>query len=181
MKHKHHIIPRHMGGSDDPSNIIELTIEEHAEAHRKLYEEHGCWQDKVAWQGLSGIIPSKEVILEVQRNAASKPMTEETKKKISKSKTGSKQSSLHIENNRKAQTGKALSEEHKKHIRESLTGRVCSEEHKKRVGEKMKGRVMSQEWKQKLSDSKKGRTYSQETILRMKEGQKKRREREKQS
>jgi predicted molibdopterin-dependent oxidoreductase YjgC len=32
MKHKHHIIPKHMGGTDDESNIIELTIEEHAEA-----------------------------------------------------------------------------------------------------------------------------------------------------
>ena len=36
--HKHHIIPKHMGGTDDPSNLIELTIEEHAEAHRKLFE-----------------------------------------------------------------------------------------------------------------------------------------------
>ena len=38
MKHKHHIIPRHMGGTDDPSNLIELTIEEHAEAHRRSEE-----------------------------------------------------------------------------------------------------------------------------------------------
>lgn len=53
MKHKHHIIPRHMGGTDDPSNLIELTIEEHADAHKKLYEEFGRWQDYVAWQGLA--------------------------------------------------------------------------------------------------------------------------------
>jgi len=32
MKHKHHIIPKHMGGSDDPENLIELTIEEHVES-----------------------------------------------------------------------------------------------------------------------------------------------------
>ena len=53
MKHKHHVIPRHMGGSDDPSNLIELTPLEHAEAHRLLYEQHGHWQDYVAWQGLA--------------------------------------------------------------------------------------------------------------------------------
>lgn len=53
MKHWHHIIPRHMGGTDDPSNLVELTVEEHAEAHRKLYEEQGHWQDYVAWQGLA--------------------------------------------------------------------------------------------------------------------------------
>jgi hypothetical protein len=60
--HKHHIIPRHNGGSDDPSNIIELTIEEHAEAHRVLYEEQGRWQDKIAWLALSGSISTQEAI-----------------------------------------------------------------------------------------------------------------------
>ena len=49
-----------MGGSDDPSNLIELSIEEHAEAHRLLYEQHGRWQDKVAWQGLLGLITEEE-------------------------------------------------------------------------------------------------------------------------
>lgn len=62
MKHKHHIIPRHMGGSDDPSNLIELTPEEHAEAHRLLYEEHGRWQDYVAWQGLAKYATKQETI-----------------------------------------------------------------------------------------------------------------------
>lgn len=62
MKHKHHIIPKHMGGTDDPSNLIELSVEEHAEAHRKLYEQHGRIQDKLAWQGLAGIIQNQELI-----------------------------------------------------------------------------------------------------------------------
>ena len=54
MKHIHHIIPRHMGGTDDPSNLIELTIEEHAEAHLKLYEQYGKRQDLWAYYLLSG-------------------------------------------------------------------------------------------------------------------------------
>lgn len=62
MKHKHHIIPRHAGGTDDSSNIIELTPEEHAEAHRKLYEEHGRWQDYVAWQGLAKLSEKKDLV-----------------------------------------------------------------------------------------------------------------------
>lgn len=54
MKHKHHIIPKHAGGSDDPANIVELTVEEHAEAHRLLWEQYGKTGDFVAWKMLSG-------------------------------------------------------------------------------------------------------------------------------
>jgi len=62
MKHKHHIIPRHMGGSDDSTNLIELTVEEHADAHKKLYEEYGHWQDYVAWQGLAKLSDKKDLV-----------------------------------------------------------------------------------------------------------------------
>ena len=67
MKHKHHIVPKHMGGSDDPSNLVELTIEEHAEAHKKLWEEHGRWQDKIAWKTLSGQINIQEARMEMMK------------------------------------------------------------------------------------------------------------------
>ena len=60
MKHWHHIVPKHAGGSDDPSNLVHLTVDEHAEAHRKLYEQYGRWQDKIAWKTLSGQISIQE-------------------------------------------------------------------------------------------------------------------------
>jgi hypothetical protein len=69
VRHLHHIIPKHMGGSDDPSNLVELTVEEHAEAHRKLWEEHGNWEDKLAWIGLSGLAPKAELAREASRLA----------------------------------------------------------------------------------------------------------------
>jgi uncharacterized Ntn-hydrolase superfamily protein len=47
MKHKHHIIPKHSGGTDDEDNLVYLTIEEHANEHKKLYEKYDRWQDKV--------------------------------------------------------------------------------------------------------------------------------------
>jgi hypothetical protein len=76
MKHKHHIIPKHMGGSDDPSNLIELTPGEHAEAHRLLYEQHGHWQDYVAWQGLAQLDANfdaaKQAIIEGGKKGAAK-------------------------------------------------------------------------------------------------------------
>lgn len=45
-----------MGGTDNPENLIELTLEEHAEAHRILFETHGSIFDKIAWKALSGQI-----------------------------------------------------------------------------------------------------------------------------
>ena len=51
-----------MGGSDDPSNLIELSVEEHAEAHKKLWEKYGKWQDNIAWKTLSGQISQQDVI-----------------------------------------------------------------------------------------------------------------------
>ena len=71
-----------MGGSNDPSNLIELTIEEHAEAHRKLWEEHNCWQDKIAWKTLSGQISIQEAREEMMKY--SNPMHRpEVKEKMS--------------------------------------------------------------------------------------------------
>jgi len=69
-KHKHHIIPKHDGGSDDPSNIIELTIEEHAEAHRRLYEKHGKEEDEIAWKALSQQITLNEAQIRAHKMGA---------------------------------------------------------------------------------------------------------------
>jgi hypothetical protein len=66
-KHKHHIIPKHMGGSDDPSNLTDLTIKEHAEAHRLLYEEYGKIQDYLAWKGLEGLIGKEDIIRTIHK------------------------------------------------------------------------------------------------------------------
>lgn len=67
MKHWHHIVPKHAGGSDDPSNLVHLTVEEHAEAHKKLWEQYGRWQDKIAWQTLSGQISIQEAREEMMK------------------------------------------------------------------------------------------------------------------
>jgi hypothetical protein len=54
MKHKHHIIPKHMGGTDDQKNLIELSVKEHAQAHLELYEKYGKKEDLCAYYMLSG-------------------------------------------------------------------------------------------------------------------------------
>ena len=74
--HKHHIIPKHAGGTDHPDNIARLTPEEHAEAHRLLYEKYDRWQDKIAYEGLLGFKGKEQIIKEIQ----SRPKSEEEKK-----------------------------------------------------------------------------------------------------
>jgi hypothetical protein len=95
-KHRHHIIPKHAGGTDDPSNIIELTVKEHAEAHLWRWLKYGQWQDKIAWKALLGRIGKEEIIRQVQYNAVTGPrkkrgpLSKEHKQKIRVSKEGEK-------------------------------------------------------------------------------------------
>lgn len=81
--HKHHIIPKHIGGTDDPSNLIEVTVEEHAEIHRKLWEKDGRWQDYVAWKALEGQISIDDLRREITRLTwLGRKHSAETKQKI---------------------------------------------------------------------------------------------------
>ncbi len=58
-----------MGGTDDLTNLKELTIKQHAAAHKKLYKEHGKWQDCVAYRMLEGQITNYEAKQQVRRLA----------------------------------------------------------------------------------------------------------------
>ena len=124
-----------MGGTDDPSNLVELTIEEHAEAHRKLYEEYGRLQDKRAWLGLAKIMTGEEIIKEM----LTAPKSEEHKRKISEAHKGKPKPWLIGTRNGAGNAGKPKSEEHKRKIAEAHTGKVRGE--------------FSKEWKQALKDA----------------------------
>lgn len=50
-----------MEGSNDPSNVIELTINEHAAWHYELWVYYGHWEDYIAWKGLQGLLPKAEI------------------------------------------------------------------------------------------------------------------------
>ena len=61
-----------MGGTDDADNLIECTIEEHANYHKELYEKHGNEFDLIAYRGLTGQITMTEVKRLVQLEGARK-------------------------------------------------------------------------------------------------------------
>ena len=54
-----------MGGTDDDSNIVQLTIDEHANAHKELYEKFGLKEDYIAWKSLSGQFSDQERLYEL--------------------------------------------------------------------------------------------------------------------
>jgi|TARA_Y100000310_G_scaffold295508_1_gene326919 hypothetical protein len=93
--HKHHVVPKHAGGDDSPDNLVELSIKEHALAHKKLFEEYRRWQDRVAWLSLMGIMQDEERIYEIisnsnKGNPSNWKMSKAQKEKLSKSRLGDK-------------------------------------------------------------------------------------------
>jgi len=47
--HRHHIIPKFLGGTDVADNLVYLTPYDHAQEHKKLFEEHGRKEDAGAY------------------------------------------------------------------------------------------------------------------------------------
>lgn len=141
LTHMHHIVPSHMGGSDNKSNLIELSVEEHAEAHRKLYEQHGYWQDYIAWKGLSGRMSKEEII----------------RLKLSYTHKGKKLTNEHIEILR--EKGKKLTGSNN-----PMYGKKQSEKQRKIISEANKGKIVSEETREKIRQANLGKKHKPETI-----------------
>lgn len=146
LTHTHHIIPKHQGGTDDPSNLVELTVEQHAEAHRLLFEQHGNWQDHLAWKALTGHVGQEEIIrikqgmankgrkrtpgqlenmrkasqARAQRHMSNPDFWAEISRRKSESHKGKKKSAEHIANWSAARKGHSVSEETREKIRRTL-------------------------------------------------------------
>lgn len=84
IKHKHHIVPRYKGGSDDPSNLVEVSITQHAMWHFCNYQLWGNHQDYLAYKGLSGTFDKQEIVkskMELAIEMSKKPEALNKKKK----------------------------------------------------------------------------------------------------
>tara|TARA_R110001592_G_scaffold356557_1_gene658709 strand:+ start:368 stop:820 length:453 start_codon:yes stop_codon:yes gene_type:complete len=71
-----------MGGTDEPSNLIELSVEDHSLAHKKLYEQHGKQEDFMAWHMLKGQMDKDEALFMARSLGGKKKMSEESKAKL---------------------------------------------------------------------------------------------------
>ena len=97
-KHKHHIIPKYEGGSDDPSNLVALSVTQHAMWHFAEWQRKGREEDRIAWQGLSKIIGHEEAIRQASGIGGSRSkgrcIPPEVRKKIGDSHRGTKKKKL---------------------------------------------------------------------------------------
>jgi hypothetical protein len=140
MLHKHHIIPRHMGGLDHPNNLILLTVEQHAAAHKTLYEKYGKREDFLAWKSLSKQIGNEEIWLLRSslggHGNKNKPKSDEHKKKISEAVSESL-------------SGKEKDYLTKKRISKSMLGNSNSKNHDSEEYRKKQSLAMKEAWKRR--------------------------------
>ena len=95
---RHHILPRSLFPEFDKEswNIVELTMEDHIEAHRLLhsiFESNKTLLAYVFMNRMAGTIPSRELYVAFKksmRGEGNPSKREESRKKISESKTGKK-------------------------------------------------------------------------------------------
>lgn len=120
-----------MGGSDDPSNLVELTVEKHAEAHKYLWEKYGNEYDKIAWRALSGQITNYEAnrLAGIVANTG-KYNSEETRMKKSLARLGKPSN----------QKGNKWSSEQKDNLKvvRSKTRYIRNQEENKNISERQK-------------------------------------------
>jgi general stress protein YciG len=81
---KHHLIPRHMGGSDEPSNLVKCNTAMHVFFHKQLHEEHGKIEDYLAYKGLEGQLSKDEIMLTLSKEGGRKGGLSHSKGHLSK-------------------------------------------------------------------------------------------------
>ena len=148
---KHHIIPKSLGGTDEPDNIVCLTPRQHYVAHWILWKIHGS-RMTTAFNFMNGLhrygkrlnrrttSKLKEEEIERQRN---KEFSIETRQKMRKAKLGRKLSPEHIEKVRQTRIGKPLSDDWKLNVSKAKSGK----------GNGREGAKLSEETKRKIIES----------------------------
>lgn len=163
---KHHIIPKSLGGSNLPDNIVQLTAKEHFICHRLLTKfTTGNDKHKMIYAVWRMVNPSKkhkrhipnsrvyqliklEMSVATSERVKNTKLSDEHKKKIGLSKIGKTRN---------------ITPEWREKIVKSMTGLTrdpYSEEHKKKISDAQRGvprGSQSDEHKQNISAAKKGK------------------------
>jgi hypothetical protein len=175
---KHHILPKSLGGTDEPKNVVILTGREHfichlllikftfgKDKHKMIYAAHGMCQIKRDYQ--SRYNPSSRIYEMIRRefsNTHSKLLTGRKlsaahKAKISSGNKGRISSPATLEKRVAKTTGQKRTIEQREKMRQAQLARpkkIISEEEHARRSESQKGKhseKKSEEHKNKISES----------------------------
>ena len=81
--HRHHLVPKHMGGDDSEENLTPpISVELHAEFHRWLWIDGGRMEDYIAWKALSGRMTSEEARLAAAKAGQKKSIMYKESRKL---------------------------------------------------------------------------------------------------
>lgn len=164
---KHHAVPRSLGGTDVPENLVKLTAREHFVCHRLLTKmtkgkskqrmHFAMWAiAKVRHNNLQPIninshtfsIIRKEFAVAVSKSKLGIPRSLTTRNKISKSHMGKKLSKEHRAAISLGGKGRIVSKETRNKISAIHKGKTVSEIARKKIGLASTGRkTQSKAWK----------------------------------
>ncbi len=153
---RHHVVPKCLGGTDELSNIVSLTPEEHYVAHQLLVRIHPK-NNGLLWAAVAMTNGSKK---QPRKNKLYGWLRRQFAKRIGAANRGRKVSDEARSKMSLARTGKKLGPH--------------SIEHKKKLSEAKKGRVFSDEHRAALAAAKLGKTrqpHSEATKAKMRESQ----------
>jgi hypothetical protein len=152
----HHIVPRCMGGGDEPHNLVKLTPEEHFLAHQllvKMYPtntglvraahmmtvrspDHGegrITNKKFGWL-------KRKLSRVISEAAKARPRTQEERQKRSEKMKGNT-----------IRKGATMSEESKAAISNTLSGRPKTQEHREKIAAGRRGKQHTPEDKERMA------------------------------
>jgi len=169
----HHVLPRCMGGSDEPENLVELTPEEHYVAHQLLVKMYpGNRALAFAAMFMAKQCTGNKPYGWLRRRAASAalgrkmpPRSAEHRAKISALKKGKKRGPRTTEWSAKiiaANTGSRRSAETRAKQSSAARGKPKSPEHLAKIDAILKARAQSPEWREKMAAAHRGKKHSPE-------------------
>jgi len=177
-KERHHIVPKCIGGDDNPDNIAELTAREHFIAHKLLCEIYpsnsklqyalwmlcNCKSLNRTYKISSREYDASKKFIASQMSLKMKgvPKSEEHRRKNSQSKIGKLKSAATRKKMSESFKGRKFSDETRNKLSIANTGNTHSIETKLKISEASKGRILSPEARKKISDAKKGKLFSDE-------------------
>lgn len=122
-------------------------------------------------EGFCGMIVSEETRKKMSKFRTGKKHSEQTKKRMSLSQKGRKhteETKKKISVNHVGMKGRKLSDKHLQNLSNSLKGKILSDEHRKKISSAREGIKFSDEHRKKISESMRGKTrgpYNKKKVI----------------